>query len=54
MLWCDVALRFVTPVQPLEGEGGKQLSHRRVALRYLHPRTRTAATRTRSRTLTQT
>ena len=35
MLWCDVGLRFVTPVQPLEGEGGKLLSHRRVALRYL-------------------
>ena len=35
VLWCDVGLRFVTPVHPLEGEGGKRLSHRRVALRYL-------------------
>ena len=37
VLWCDVGLRFVTPVQPLEGEGGKLLSHRRVALRYPDP-----------------
>ena len=25
VLWCDVGLRFVTPVQPLEGEGGMLL-----------------------------